>query len=157
MKEHKPVPSWSSAEDEALSATSSSAVMMMLVLMVRMKMWHWTYLSKTSRIINMQNAKGHARYRSSACGKVDSSVFFKSAQVTLCGSQNLSFQNHTRIPAISSGSDALTPVLMCSQWPMRLCDALSRLIFAGPVCDDDDDVGDDGPPVLCCESPLSPM
>ncbi len=86
--------------------------------------WWWrrcdTYLSKTSRIINMQNAKGHARYRSSACGKVDSSVFFKSAQVTLCGSQNLSFQNHARIPAISSGSEVSTPALMCSQWPMRL-------------------------------------
>lgn len=49
----------------------------------------------------MQNAKGHARYRSSACGNVASSVFFKSAQVTLCGSQNLSFQNHAKIPAIS--------------------------------------------------------
>lgn len=49
----------------------------------------------------MQNAKGHARYRSSACGNVASSVFFKSAQVTLWGSQNLSFQNHARIPAIS--------------------------------------------------------
>lgn len=60
-----------------------------------------THLSKTSRIIKMQNAKGHARYRSSACGNVASSVFFKSAQVTLCGSQNRSFQNHARIPAIS--------------------------------------------------------
>lgn len=60
----------------------------------------YTYLSNTSRIMKMQNAKGHARYRSSACGKVNSSVFFKSAQVTLWGSQNLSFQNQTKIPAM---------------------------------------------------------
>lgn len=60
-----------------------------------------THLSKISLIIKMQNARGHARYRSSACGNVVSSVFFKSAQVTLWGSQNLSFQNHARTPAIS--------------------------------------------------------
>lgn len=67
-----------------------------------------THLSKTSRIIKMQNAKGHARYRSSACGNVASSVFFKSAQVTLWGSQNRSFQNHAKIPAISPAADTVT-------------------------------------------------
>lgn len=85
----------------------------------------------------MQKAKGHARYRSSACGNVASSVFFKSAQVTLWGSQNLSFQNHARIPAIS---------LQHTPWPGQKTNwwtALSSRFLAGDLADEDDD-DDDG-------------
>lgn len=42
-------------------------------------------------------------------------MFFRSAQVTLCGSQNLSFQNQAKIPAI-----LLCPLLSCLPRPAKL-------------------------------------
>uniref|UniRef100_A0AAV2K1A0 Uncharacterized protein n=1 Tax=Knipowitschia caucasica TaxID=637954 RepID=A0AAV2K1A0_KNICA len=100
-----------------------------------------THLSKTSRTIKMQNATGHARYRSSACGNVASSVFFRSAQVTLWGSQKRSFQNQARIPdmAVSARRPTRGQQADKRSWRMGLTESV---LGRG-------DGDESGPPLLC--------